>query len=163
MLIYEVLDMLVNDQDDPNYYTKLDPPSPLYRERQALGEREGYDTSNFAATALWGTRLHLTIQGDSLYTWFWSCLSSLDRKRHATVAFPKSRICACGCYGRHTFDLVWLVIVWMSWQLMSGVCGEFRHVEVALRVFRYPTDKAQAKRQGKQFQRGCCIFLFLFF
>ena len=157
MLVYEVLDMVVRDNDRD--YTQLDPLSPLFNERRDLGVRENVDTSDMSALQLWGDSAPFNDAGDSLYTLLWEVLSSTDNTRHPIVAFPKTRVCDCGCKGRHTFDSIMVVVVWMFRALFAGLCPWYRHDGVAFEDSPYKTDKPRAKRarRKQKFPKGCAI------
>ena len=60
------------------------------------------------------------LRRDSVYLMLWNLLSGSDHKRYWFTTFTKRTTCSCGCFGRHTFEVVWQVMKWCLEALQLG-------------------------------------------
>ena len=93
----------------------------------------------------WADRLHVTLAGnhwlclalwgdsapfnkrDSLYLLTHRVLNGRHRRRVWIAALSKRYLCACGCYGRHTFDALFDIVAWSLRALLAGTWPHFDH------------------------------------
>ena len=69
----------------------------------------GGDSAPFSAKA-----------SDSVFLLTWRLLTGSHRNRYWIFAVNKRRLCACGCFGRHTMDAAFQVVAWSFRALLSG-------------------------------------------
>ena len=69
--------------------------------------------------ALWGGSAPTTKRG-SLYLLTYRVLNGVHRRRVWIAGLSKRNICACGCYGRCTFDALFEIIAWSMKALLLG-------------------------------------------
>ena len=155
--IYEVLEWakVKNPEKDYNYLS-----SPLKEEREAWALRDGkqVNATDYSGLCLWGDEAPCFNTGGSLFIFLWSLLGVIDLTRHWICCFPKSLICKCGCKGRHTYDSVLKVIVWMMVCALSDDPPELRHDGIPFSQSPYKGDKARAARYAsKRKISRCCI------
>ena len=88
----------------------------------------------------------------------WNVLSGIHNDRWVFCAFAKKRACACGCFGRHTFEVVWAVMAFALRALCFGVYPAIRDDGVPFAESPYKTDKLRAKLANKKLKIfGGCI------
>ena len=76
--------------------------------------------------SLWGDSAPYS-KKDSLYLLTYRVLNGTHRRRVWIAALGKRSLCACGCYGRHTIDAIFDVVVWSMKVLLSGVWPSHDH------------------------------------
>ena len=96
--------------------------------------------SSFLPIALWGDSAEF-IHKDSLHLLMFTVMSGLCRRRFWICGFSKRQLCRCGCFGRHTYDSIWVVIAWMFRVLLSQ-----RHPSKDHRNRPFPAGSARAKK-----------------
>ena len=118
LIPYEVIE----NQENVDEYTTIPDGSPLVETRAEWATRTNETAEEFIVTGLWGDSGTFFTR-DSVYLLLWSCLSGLDHPRRFICAFAKRQTCACGCFGRHTFDDIFKVIAWM-YGTFGVLCSE---------------------------------------
>ena len=105
----------------------------------------------FACLALWGDSA-VSTKREALHLLLFQVVSGVFRQRFWVAAFNKSKICKCGCSGRHTFDGVHSVVSWCFRALLSGRYPAADHLGQP-----FPTDSWRGKRAGQALKiRGAC-------
>ena len=157
LLPYEVFDAVA---ETPADWQGLGADTPLYEARRLWGQRISPpidDVGDIMATSLWGDAAPVS-STDSLYLLLWSCLApSAPNKRYWIHAMPKSIVCRCGCYGRHTFDSILQVIVWSYLQWLLGIHPAHRHDGEPFRSSRRRGDRRRAKRAGENMKTRAAL------
>ena len=136
-----------NTTEDP---CLVDESHPLYATRKGWAAKNGVDDhEHLAAYTLWGDAARML--DDQLYLLLWSCLSGSVAERFWICAFTKRIMCACGCYGRHTFERVWDLVAWIFGVLLAQTWPAVRHDGVRFAKSLLPGDKWRASMAGKRF------------
>ena len=108
--------------------------------------------SSFLPLSLWGDSATFNNR-DSLHLLTFTVLSGWCRRRFWICGFNKRLLCQCGCYGRCTYDGIWLVIAWMFRALLAKRHPTRDHLD---RPFPAGSHRARAARKGAlRFGAGC--------
>ena len=88
-----------------------------------FGKEHGIDTSVglWALLGIWGDSAPLS-KRDSLYLVTFRVMNGRHRRRIWVAGLRKSKLCQCGCFGRHTFNEIFLMI---AWSFQALLCGRF--------------------------------------
>ena len=87
------------------------------------GAHLGVDTTegHWACMSVWGDSAPFSAKAsDSVFLLTWRLLTGCHRKRYWIFAVNKRRLCACGCFGRHTMDAAFQFLAWSFRALSSG-------------------------------------------
>ena len=156
LLPHEMIGSMVKEDSKDQWVSIGEDQAGFKAELGKWGHRMGIDTSSdpWGIISLWGDA-GPTVKEESLYLLSWSLLSGVIRQRFWAVAFNKSRICACGCRGRHTFDRIFAVMAWSIRALIAGFYPSHDHQGVAFERGSCRGEWAQARKQLPI--RGVCL------
>ena len=155
--IHEVLEQLIQEGDEKKY---CDLSGDQHGFKLALQQwRNRVDaTSRFMDTCLsivlWGDSAP-HVKRDSLFLITWTLVSGPCRRRYWLCSFPKSEMCQCGCFGRHTYDAVFEVIAWCFKVLLAGVWPSVDHTNTKFPAASWRAGLARAKTKLRL--GGACI------
>ena len=64
-----------------------------------------------------------SLKSASVEVFNWNLLNAMDpgKQRHVFATIPKDKVCACGCYGRHTTDSMLGILDWSMNIMLGGV------------------------------------------
>ena len=118
---HEVLDAIMLDMCEDEYCSFDASQSGVKESLEAWGERVHMDVrgKKIACFELWGDAAPFNAH-DSLFLLVWTLLSGSHRDRYWFCGIPKTRMCQCGCYMRHTMDAAFAVLAWSFRAFLSG-------------------------------------------
>lgn len=154
MPIHEVLEHLAQE-DDLDKWTSCSPQQKGFEsDLHHWGGRMGVPTraGHWAIVGLWGDSAPST-KNDSLFLLSFQVLSGIVKQRFWITVFNKTKVCKCGCMGRHTFDMVFQVIAWSIRALIAGVYPKTDHLD-----HEFPKKSYRGRLAGKRLKlRGAAL------
>ena len=101
--------------------------------------------------ALWGDSAPFN-KRDSLYLLTYRVLNGQHRRRVWIAGLSKRMLCACGCFGRHTFDALFDIVAWSMRALLSGTWPTRDH-----RGRAFAQSDWRARKAGQRFRFGAAL------
>ena len=154
-LPHELMECIIPVGEEASTCTITDPSFEGFNKQMAAwGERVGLaaqDLEGHAPIALWGDSAPHT-KRDSLFLLTWTFLNGKDRRRYWITCFQKSKLCACGCKGRCTFDAIWDVI---AWSMRSCLAKRWPAVDHTGVPFASPTWRATKGNKALRIGAAC--------
>ena len=119
--IHETLGELATAEDAAKWTDFSDDQSGFRHDLHQWGDRVGLNTKkgHWATIGLWGDSAP-TVNEDSVFLLSFCLLAGVVRQRFWICALNKSRLCKCGCKGRHTIDSLFAVVAWSVRALIAG-------------------------------------------
>jgi len=120
LLPHEILHWVLAKADDVESFFGFGDNERLHNTFEKWKQSVGI-AGDALACGLWGDAAAFHTR-DQLYVVMLNILSGKGKsgKRYWLVSFAKKSVCACGCYGRCTFDAIFEVISWSFAQLLAG-------------------------------------------
>ena len=130
----------------------------LYTDLREWGYRTEVDIDDGVPTAglaLWGDAAPYQAR-DSIYLLVLTILSGQHRMYYWLSCFTKRRTCACGCQGRHTFDMLFKVLAWSFRACMAN-----RHPSVDHMGQLFDASSPRGRQAGQPIRARAALLRFL--
>ena len=145
---HEVLHAIIASGNESQFCEFSDTQQGHHRTMHQWGARLGVHMPELLlALAMWGDAAPST-QKDSLYLFCFTILNGACRQKFWITGFNKRHVCRCGCFGRHTFSIVWKVMAWSARALLSRRFPTHDHNNV---LFPQNSYRGRLAASGVQF------------
>eukprot|EP00974_Lingulodinium_polyedra_P003242 304154-Lingulodinium_polyedra.AAC.1 len=143
--IHEVLGALVQEDAIAKWTDFSEDQTGFQADLHEWGDRVGVNTRRgpWACIGLWGDSAP-SVKEESVFLLSFCVLNGSVRQRFWITAFNKSKMCQCGCKGRHTIDAVFAVVAWSVRALIAGKYPATDHLNK-----EFPKSSARGKLAGK--------------
>ena len=119
----------ITDDDNRDAFTSFSPEQRRFRQdlESWAASMMVHLVGAWACLALWGDMAPHT-KTDSIFLLTWALMNGQCRQRFWLTCLSKSRVCKCGCKGRHSFNLIFSVVAWSVRALQAGTWPAFNHL-----------------------------------